>query len=1629
MLNKSRSSSSESQDFANGLSLMSQIGQAIVATLEPGKLIEEIYHQTHKVIPANIFTLSLFTDDPNWIDMFAVDKGQVVQERRRIGTLTRWVVEQRTLFSTPDDQVQLPPVPVTRIETDTVEEPRAYILIPMITHDKVVGVISVQSYEPDAFNDMHLAMLSAIASHSAIVIENNRLLAQAQHRAAELASLERIGYELARLTNIEDVLKKIITEAKDLLTADSMSIFAYDERRGKFRPPAFILRPGAAGPVARERPPREIGLTIRVVRLHCAIFTEVAADGQVLFAETPIGQNVEVAQRKTFEFTDQDTLEFLQAQNVRSSIGFPLSAGRDIVGVLYINYQRPHTFGQDEFQTIGRLAQYAGTAIQRANVYGEIRALHQAGHALTGQTEMRAVLNKLVEYGHEVLGADLITVFPYHAGADEFELPPVVSGVALKPDQLLPPQIKSDDTVRRIVTEKSAHFSRDAQIDPLLAGSDPALRESRFVSREQIVSAAAIPLRTNDDVVGALFFNYRTRQRFGSHQRTLIETFAAYAATAIQRARLLDRRLKELRALAEIDAAITSGSLRDVLDKIIQSACEIVGAKDGNILLLHESGEYLYLAARQGEAWRSGAPERFETGTSSVTGWVAAHKKTARIGNVRTEEPWKDIYLEVIPDIQSELSVPILDEQKQLVGIIFLDSKAAHAFSADDERLLEALAGQAYIAIRNRRQFEAEQRALRELHLLREIDNAVSSTLNTQEVLQLIVDKIDTLIDAPIFVVMLADERRGDLYQAAGRGVVADLKYHRQKIGTGIVGQVALTHQSVRIGDVNALVGEVDYLQVVSDTRSELAVPILQGDQLVGVLNVESPQVNAFNADDERLLNSLASLAVVGIQNSRLYEQEQRSRKVIDILRDVDKAIAFLAVNPPDHPVQSLAEALSPVLQIILNRGLEAVGAVVGSIMLYDEATDDLYMAAEQGVLSEYRNARQKIGQEKGIIGKVALERQILRIDDVTATPWNTQYQEYTPGMRSELAVPLMHQNRLVGVLNAESPRMSAFGPDEENLFETLAGQAVIAYLNAERYQALQTLRDINQLLASGYDTSEVLKLILEYACTFFRVKWGNLRVYDPSGRPTRDYVLVTSALDHAPDIRVIDLRLATHERWLDRGIVDWVAQHRTLFRSQGDVRNDQRFLSFPGLEIRSEMTAPLSVGPDLVGVLNLESERPGAFDEEDENRMGDFSAQAALAVQNARNLAELQETQERFSALYEVGSEIITAPLNEQKILEIALNAGLNRTGVFHAIAWQPDRDGKQLEARLVLGEQQSEPHEPIPRDGTLVNSVAWQKRSEILVDDVTAPPEGVKHRPGYTRTGSMLVMPMMAGGEYFGNLDFRHKDPHGFKQEEIRLLNGLTAQAANAIRRIRHERELDQFRQREHEARAMTDIGMAAGELGHRIGNKLGLFKTHIEAIKEQIGSSYQDITRRLDYMSTNVQYLLTLTQQLKQELNDRTSGVKKQKKDYSAAVVLFEACNSKTPSEFIHVQMDPPTDDLIVRADDSIFDAFINIYSNAIEALELQGGTIYMSACQINGWIEFRIADDGPGIEAGKLDKIFNLFYSTKQNSLGFGLFSAKQRVLANGGQIEVHSKIGEGTTFIIRLPSALAKEVRS
>jgi len=887
--------------------------------------------------------------------------------------------------------------------------------------------------------------------------------------------------------------------------------------------------------------------------------------------------------------------------------------------------------------------------INRVNSFA-LEKLHEAAQALTATLELPQVLETTVQKALEVLGADLAILYQYWQAKKQFELPPIVAGKLLEPGLPSHIELGEEDIVATLVQRGIPHYAPDAALDPVIFAETARGRREVFVAREKIRSSAAVPLQLRDETVGVMFVNYRSEQCFDENQRRLIETFANYAAIAIQNARAFERRVIQLEASTEIDRAITSLDPTAVLGKILSAALQIIGVHDGNIVLVDESGEYLESPiVLQSAEWKPGSPEKFKIGEMGVTGWVAKHKKTARIPDVHAEK-WKGIYVEVLPHTRSELVVPLLDDRGELLGVINLESPRLNAFSDEDQRLLEALSKQAVIAIDNAMRYEAEQRARHELEVLNEMDKAISSTLE-----------------------------------------------------------------------------------------------------------------------------------------------------------------------------------LDQVLQLILDQGLQLVKAPTGNIMLFDKVKSDLWMAVERGVAEEHKGARQSL--EQGVVGRAARERRTLMVGDVTEDPWDKIYLQFIPNIRSELAVPMLQDDRLIGVINAESPEMGAFGEADERLFEALAAQAVIAIKNAEQYRRLRALRAIDQAIISALDLDEVMERILRSGLDIIGAEWGDITLYGEDEKELVNYVVVGPG----PVIEKIDIRTAQEDKLLEKGIVSWVAENRKLYLSKGNVQDDPLYRGYP--EIRSEVAVPLLLEDRLLGVLNLESRREDAFDEEDLQMLQALAAQAVISVQNARYYEASEKARGRFEVLTEVGREIINAPLDVDAILAIALETGLAGTGAHSASARLWDEEKQELRAQVRRGVTHEWAWEPI-KLGEGVNGWVAEHKKTYLVRDVENPPEGVEYRRGHPGTRSELVVPLLVGDKYFGNLDLGHPEKDGFEEEEIRLIEGLADQVAVAIHRVRQREELEAAARRELEAQWMASVGQSALELTHRIGNSLGGITGNVQYIRDVIG-----------------------------------------------------------------------------------------------------------------------------------------------------------------------------------------------
>jgi sigma-B regulation protein RsbU (phosphoserine phosphatase) len=329
---------------------------------------------------------------------------------------------------------------------------------------------------------------------------------------------------------------------------------------------------------------------------------------------------------------------------------------------------------------------------------------------------------------------------------------------------------------------------------------------------------------------------------------------------------------------------------------------------------------------------------------------------------------------------------------------------------------------------------ELEQYSTEILATLAEIGEEINASLDLDEVLARTAALIRRLIEYEIFTVMLLDEASGTLYHRFAIGYTKEVVENwRIPLGQGITGTAAATGQSVRVSDVSK---DPRYINAIDTVRSELAVPLLFEGKSIGVLDIQSPQLDYFTRDQQSILTLLASRLAIAIENARLFERSRRQAETLLVLNDIGReASAILDVEE------------------LLRRAAELVKRVIDyqilSILLYDDeqkvfrhSLDVKYGQSVQGKL--------RCASTEGIIGAAAALRRPVLVPDVSH---DRRYLMVNPETRSELAIPMMHKNRVIGVLDLESPQLNYFTEEHVQTLSILAAHLAVSIENARLYE------------------------------------------------------------------------------------------------------------------------------------------------------------------------------------------------------------------------------------------------------------------------------------------------------------------------------------------------------------------------------------------------------------------------------------------------------------------------------------------------------------------------------------------------------------------------------------------------
>lgn len=840
-------------------------------------------------------------------------------------------------------------------------------------------------------------------------------------RDEELFALGAIAALVNRSTDLEEILNNTLATVLKVTETDAGGIFVLDEETEELRLVAHSgLSPEFAQQV-RESKSAQGGLFRRMVQKGGPIVVE--------------------------DITREPGLGDSADEGHQALVGVPLRLRETLLGMMIVASHSPHWFAPEDVTFLTCISHQIGTAFEKAWLYQEVerRAEETAiFHDISIATASTLDLNEALELIYEQVGRAMKLSTFFVALYDEqreelnFELF-VDKGERLeRPSTPLAEGGLTGWVVR----------SRQPLLIHNIEEEKDHLPAKAILIGELSKSWLGVPLVVKDSVIGAISVQRDQPHAFDEGHKRLLAAIASQAALVIENARLYaqsQQRIKELSSLFQASVATSSSlEVEEVLRNLGRRVAQVVDATSVYIwdwnpqaqtatILAHHTGPE---ATKRERISRLG--ETYSISDCPITVGVLRTRQplSISVSDPYTGEGDKARLSEL--GGKTSLIVPLMTRDKVIGFIDLLESRRERQFDHRETRLCQTIANQATIAVENAWLFGGERKRVAQLKAIGEVGRQIASTLDLDELLHRVVDSLIDVFAYYYANILLVDADTGEIVLRASAGHTGRMyEGFRLRIGQqGITGWVAQTGEPLLVNDVTKD-PRYHFVEELKDARAELAVPIKAKVEVIGVLDVQSTQLNAFDEDDLFTLSTLADQVSVAIENAQLYKQTQSRLSEVSTLYTLAKQVT-----------SSLE--LNTVLDSIANALKLSVNCRACSLFLLDKESQVLEIKAAAGVkLRWQKEATLKIGE--GIAGKAAAEARSLYIPD---THQDSAFVTFDPAVRSLLVVPMISKDRVVGALCIDDDKPDAFSPDDGRLLTIAAAQAAVAIENAQLYES-----------------------------------------------------------------------------------------------------------------------------------------------------------------------------------------------------------------------------------------------------------------------------------------------------------------------------------------------------------------------------------------------------------------------------------------------------------------------------------------------------------------------------------------------------------------------------------------------
>ncbi|MEJ5223572.1 MAG: GAF domain-containing protein [Anaerolineales bacterium] len=669
------------------------------------------------------------------------------------------------------------------------------------------------------------------------------------------------------------------------------------------------------------------------------------------------------------------------------------------------------------------MADKLGTTTRESNAHLLLR-LHQINYDIF-RAETEEDITKALK---KILKASPYVTAYYTITEDTLSLVEMVDPETLKRPEKVVEHIQLNAAA---IAEK---FSRGNLITPLdkLSADDPFAEMFSALGCTQI---AFLPVINIVEVVGVFVIGGREGQQLDEYN---LQTFISLADLLpiaydkVKSTRAVQQRLRELETIASTSESISAANDINTLYRIIHENLRQVIGEVEFLIALYDAPTNTIRIPYFYEHGQLSQLEAFPMGDGLVSILIRTQQPLMLVED--TERRARALGARVIGQAaKSWLGCPLIVSGNPIGALVIQDLEHEHRFTQDDLRLLTSLSAQVAGAIYNARLLEEARLRALQLETAAEISRDVSASLIVDELLKKAVNLIRERFNFYHATVFMVEGDYAIVREGTGEaGMKMKLSGHQLKVGSkSIVGSVTATGQSMVVNDV---VSSPTYYQnpLLPDTRAEAALPLKVGERVLGVIDVQSTSPFAFSDQDVKILQILADQLAVAIVNSELFAEAQERLSQHRLLHHV-----------------TTAAASSTTIEDALNSAVQGLQVTLGgdqiAILLANKEQTHLEVKASVGYPSDTNITRLSVPFGVGLTGWVAANRQPVRVGDVLK---DSRYIKVNDRVRSELAIPLVYRNEVLGVLNVESPRVNAYSESDEEMLGTLGGSlaAIIAH-------------------------------------------------------------------------------------------------------------------------------------------------------------------------------------------------------------------------------------------------------------------------------------------------------------------------------------------------------------------------------------------------------------------------------------------------------------------------------------------------------------------------------------------------------------------------------------------------------